>query len=103
MDGKRFQNASDVVSFYESKQMVEHVAYPNAKRQVFRFFHLVKPEDVDMSVMWDCKNIVRTQSLHFVASISHRDVILLNLKEYACFCLKCMDDNPDFCENKSQM
>ncbi len=60
MDDKIFQNASDVVSFYESKQMEEHVAYPNAKRQVFWFFHLVKPKDVDRSVMWDCKNIVGT-------------------------------------------
>jgi hypothetical protein len=103
MDGKIFQNASDVVSLCESKQMEEHVAYPNARRQVSQFFHLVKSEDVDRSVMWDCKNIVGTQSLHFVASVSHRDVTLLNLRELACFCLECMDDNLDFCENKSQV
>jgi hypothetical protein len=72
MDGKRFQNASDVVSFCESKQTEEHVA--NAKRQVSRFFHLVKPKDVGKSAMWDCKNILGTRSLHFFASISHRDV-----------------------------
>jgi len=57
MDGKRLQNTSDVVSFYESKQMEEHVAYPNARKQVFRFFHLVKPKDVDLGVQ--C-GIVRT-------------------------------------------
>jgi hypothetical protein len=82
MDGKRFQNASDVVSFCESKQMEGHVAYPNAKRQVSRFFHLVKPKDVGKSAMWDCKNILGTQSLHFFALVSHRDVTLLNLKEH---------------------
>jgi hypothetical protein len=63
----------------------------------------VKPEDVDSCAMWDCKNIVGTQSLHFFTSISHREVTLLNLKELACFCFECMDDNPDFCENKSQV
>ncbi len=57
MDGKRFQNASDVVSFYESKQIEEHAAYPNARRQVFWFFHLVKPKDVDLGVQCE---IVRT-------------------------------------------
>jgi hypothetical protein len=31
MDGKRLQNASDVVSFCESKQMEEHFVYLNAK------------------------------------------------------------------------
>ncbi len=74
MDCKRLQNASDVVSFYENKQMEGHVAYSNAKRQVFWFFHLVKLENVDRSVMWDYKNIVGTRSLHFFASVSHRDV-----------------------------
>ncbi len=57
MDGKRFQNVSDVASFYESKQMEEHAAYPNARRQVFWFFHLVKPKDVDLGVQCE---IVRT-------------------------------------------
>jgi hypothetical protein len=60
MDGKRLQNASDVVSFCESKKMEEHVTYPNARRQVSWFFHLVELEDVDRSAMWDCKNIVGT-------------------------------------------
>ncbi len=57
MHGKRLQNTSDVVSFYESKQMEEHAAYLNARRQVFWFFHLVKPKDVDLKVQ--C-GIVRT-------------------------------------------
>jgi len=50
MDGKKLQNTSDVLSFYGSKQMEEHAAYSNARKQVFRFFHLVKPKDVDLRV-----------------------------------------------------
>jgi len=34
MDGKKLQNASDVVSFYGSKQMEEHATYPNVRKQV---------------------------------------------------------------------
>jgi hypothetical protein len=40
--------------------MEEYVAYPNARKQVSRFFDLVKLEDVDRNAMWDCKNIVGT-------------------------------------------
>ncbi len=57
MDGKRLQNASDVVSSYDNKQMEEHSTYPNARRQVFWFFHLMKPKDVDLGVQY---GIVRT-------------------------------------------
>jgi hypothetical protein len=104
MDGKRLQNASDVVSFYESKQMEKHDAYPNARRQVFRFFPFGETKGCkSRSAMWDCKNIVGTQSLHFVDSIYHRDVTLLKLRNLTCFCLECMGDNFDICENKSQV
>jgi len=57
MDGKRIQNASDVVSFYENKQMEEHATYPNLRKQVFRLFHLVKQKDVNLGMQ--C-GIVRT-------------------------------------------
>ncbi len=60
MDGKRLQNVNDVVSFCDSEQMEEHVAYLNAKKHVSRFFHLVKPKDVDKNAIWDYKNIVGT-------------------------------------------
>jgi hypothetical protein len=60
---------------------------------------LVKLDDMDISAMWDYKNIIGTHSLHLVASVSPRDVTLLKLKDLACFCLEYMDDNPNFCEN----
>jgi hypothetical protein len=87
------------VSFCEKRQIEKHFAYPNARQQVAHFFHLVKPNDVDRSAMWDCKNITGTRSLHSVTSISPRDVTLLKLRDLACFYPKCMDDNPYFCEN----
>jgi hypothetical protein len=33
-----FQSVDDVVSFCERRQMENHLAYPNARRQVSRFF-----------------------------------------------------------------
>jgi hypothetical protein len=61
---------------------------------------LVKPNNVDRPTVWDCKNIKGSQSLHLVASISHRDVILIKLPKIACFYFECMDDNVEFCQTK---
>lgn len=83
MDATKLQNATDVLSFCLKKQQEKHSAYPNARRQVSHFFHLVNPRDVNRSATWDCKNIMGTCSLHFVDSISHRDVTLLNLRNLA--------------------
>ncbi len=50
-----------------------------------------------------CVKIIHNDVYIFFASISYKDVTLLNLRKLACFCLECMDDNPNFCENKSQV
>jgi hypothetical protein len=38
-----------------------------------------------------------------MASISHRDVVLLKMRELACFCSECVDDNSELCENKKHV
>ncbi len=55
MNGQCLQNAANVVAFYEQKQSEQHVAYPNVKKDVIRYFHLMKLEDVDRTTSWDCK------------------------------------------------
>ncbi len=67
------------------------------------FFLLIKPKDVDHIASWDYKNIEGCHSMHFLVSISHQDCILLNVKELACFCADCMDDNSNFYEMKSRV
>lgn len=56
MDGEKLQNVADVVVFCQQKQNQDHVTQPNARRTISRFFHLVKPKDVDRITVWDCKN-----------------------------------------------
>jgi hypothetical protein len=97
----QFQCVVDVVVFYTRKQLEEHAAYPNAHHEVICFFHFIKPKDVDHKFAWDCKNILGSRSMHSICTISHIDVTLLNLRQLACFCPKCMDDNASFCENNS--
>jgi hypothetical protein len=38
--------------------------------------------------------------MHAMAFVSHRDYTLLNVRDIACFCLECMDDNANFYESK---
>ncbi len=52
------QCVADVVFFYSTKQSQEHDKYPNVRREVIRFFHMVKPDDV-------CRNL----SLGLVAKV----------------------------------
>jgi hypothetical protein len=85
------------MAFCERKRKQEHLAYPNAYRKMSRFFHLVKPK------AWDCKNIAGSHALHSLTSISLRNITLLKLQNLTCFHPKCMNDNLEFCENKSHV
>ncbi len=60
----------------------------------------MKLDDVGRKFAWDCKSILGSRLVHSIYSISHIDVTLLNMRQLACFCLECMDNNAGFCENK---
>ncbi len=51
---------------------------------------------MDHITNWDCKKIDDLHSMHFMASISHQDCTLLNVRNLACFCNECMDNNSKF-------
>jgi hypothetical protein len=51
----------------------------------------VKPKDVVQTADWDCKNITGSRSLHSMALVSHKDVVLLKMQELTYFYSKCMD------------
>jgi hypothetical protein len=102
MEGSKLHNAVGVISFCLKRQQ-EHLAYPNVRRPIFRFFRLIKLKDVDRSVFWDCKIIPRSRSFHSMAFVCHIDITMLNMRMFTCFCHECMDDNPIFCENKEHV
>jgi hypothetical protein len=70
---------------------------------VTRYFHLVKNEDVNHTTPWDYKIIEGLRSMHFIASISHRNCTLLNVHNLVCLCTECMDDNSDLYGMKSHV
>ena len=93
----KLQSAADVVDFCNRKEREEHRAYGKARRNLIRYFHLIKADAVDRTRDLDCRAIPGTRSVHSVSSVSPTNVTLLHIRQLACFCPECMDDNPQFC------
>ncbi len=52
---------------------------------------------MDHKTSWDCNKIDNSWFMHSMAFVSHVNSTLLNVRDLACFCHECMDDNSDFC------
>ena len=70
---------------------------------MIRYFHLIEPTAVDRSRDLDCRAIPGTRSVHSVSSVSPTNVTCLHIRELACFCPECMDDNPMLCARKAHV
>jgi hypothetical protein len=66
-------------------------------------FPLGETRRCGLNATWDCKNIAGFCALHFVTSVSPRDITLLKLQILTCFCLESMDDNLEFFEKISHV
>ena len=99
----RLQKAADVVDFCNRKESEEHRAYGKARRTVIRYFHLIGANDVDRTRDLDCQPIPGTRSVHSVSSVSPINVTYLHIRELACFCPECMDDNPMLCGRQNHV
>ena len=99
----KLQTAADVVSFCNRKEQEEHRAYAKVRRTLIRYFHLIEPGSVDRSRDLDCRAIPGTRSVHSVSSVSPTNVTYLHIRQLACFCPECMDDNPMLCAKKGHV
>jgi hypothetical protein len=52
----------------------------------------LKVGEVDRTHGYSCRTIARSRSLYYVRLISHANNVLLETKEFSCFCDKCVDD-----------
>jgi hypothetical protein len=102
MESPKLQTTADVVAFCLQKQTIEiesrnnHREYRNCRRNVIRFFYLIK--NVDRQKKYDCKYFSGVKALHSIVLVSPQDVTLLRIRHLACFCKEC-----DFCLNKSHV
>jgi hypothetical protein len=99
----KLQCVEDVVNFCRRKQAKQYKPYAIVWRPVQRFYHLIERGDMDRTSSLDCKKIKRVRSVHSISYVSASDIILLNSRFLACFCLPCMDDNQQFCEKRTHV
>lgn len=99
----KLQTAADVVNFCNRKEQEEHRAYGRARRTVVRYFHLIEVGAVDRGRDLDCQAIPGTRSVHSVSSVSPTNVTYLHIRQLACFCPECMDDNPMLCARQGHV
>ncbi|KAG0596207.1 hypothetical protein M758_UG232800 [Ceratodon purpureus] len=99
----KLQNAADVVSFCICKEQEEHRAYRNVKRTLICYFHLIEPGSVDRSRDLDYRPVLGTRSLHSVSSVSPTNVTYLHIRQLACFCPNCTDDNSMLCARQEHV
>ncbi len=71
---------------------LRHVAYEHIRLDVKHNFMELKVGEVDRTHGYNCRTIPRSKSLHYVRSISHANNVLLETREFSCFCDKCVDD-----------
>lgn len=98
-DSVKLQNAADVVSFLRVDMNSPHAAYPNARRQVSRHFHLVGLTDVPRDKPLACKTVPGSRSMHSIRSVSHTNNVLLECRDFCCFCPACARHGSGVCLN----
>jgi hypothetical protein len=90
-NSRSMQNASDVVSYLKEAMNMPHAAYPLARRPVDRHFWEIPLEGgVDRSNPMNCRTVDGSRSMHSIRSVSHTNNVLLEARDYSCFCERCV-------------
>jgi hypothetical protein len=71
---------------------------------VDRNFIEIKVGEVNKTRGYNCRIVAGFRSLHSMQSISHASNVLVESREFSCFCDKCIDDLPKRdCSSKSHV
>jgi hypothetical protein len=77
-----------------------NLAYPRAKRVVSRHFIEIGEFEVDREDALNCKSISGSRSMHSVRSVSPFNNVLLEVRDFSCFCEHCVKRTVGICPNK---
>ena len=97
---RRLQNAKDVIEFLKFTMNMPNLAYPRAKRLVSRHFIDIGEFEVTKDEALNCKGIAGSRSMYSIWSVSPTNNVLLEVREFSCFCEYCTKENPGTCPNK---
>ncbi|KAG0631145.1 hypothetical protein M758_1G230800 [Ceratodon purpureus] len=102
-DSVKLHNATDVVSFLRVEMNLPHAAYPNAKQHVVRHFHLIGLSEVPRDKPLACQTVPGSRSLHSIRSVSHTNNVLLECRDFCCFCSACGRGESGVCANAAHV
>ena len=99
-DSVKLQNAADVVNFLRVDMNLPHAAYPSARQHVVRHFYLIGLNDVPRDKPLACQTVPGSRSMHSIRSVSHTNNVLLECRDFCCFCPACARGGSGGCTNK---
>jgi hypothetical protein len=83
----QLRGARDVVSFLEEAMDLPNAVYLEAWRLVDWHFKVIGEFEVAQEQERNCKTVYGSRSLHSVCSVNHMNNVLLEAREFSCFCL----------------
>lgn len=75
----------DVVNFLKTNMSLPHVACATTKQQLQQMFCEIKVGDVNRNHGFDCRTIIGSHSMHSICSMSHRNNVLLQVKDFSAY------------------
>ena len=78
-----------------------HVAYPRAKLEVDRVCWEVKKDDVRRDRGYNARTVDGSRSMHSIRSISHFNNVMLECRDFSCFCSNCIGGLGTTCSNSA--
>ena len=76
-----------------------NAAYVGAKRVVERHFHLIGKTDVSRKQSMSCKTVDGSRAMHSVRSVGPANKVLLQVRNYSCFCEVCVRSAGGVCRS----
>lgn len=74
---------------------LDNNTYVGARRDVKHNFFEVKEKEMNKMNRYNYKIVKGSRSFRLVGFVSHENVLLLDTREFACFCDTCIDDLRD--------
>ena len=100
-DSRKLHGAADVVNYLNSSMNRPNGAYPAARRVVDRHFILIGKTDVNRRLSMGCATVNGSRSMHSIRSVGLQNNVLLQVRDFSCFCTFCVNSEGDSCVSSS--
>ncbi len=92
------------MAFLKFKANKYHVAHPNVRQHINKFFHELRVGDIDKSKNFECEIVKGSRAKHQIHFLSPKDPTLCQYHQLSYFCESCMGIYPKtHCVNKDHV